>query len=90
MQSLDRIHRIGLDPKALTRYDILQSEKSIDQTIHERLMHKQNRMDEFLRQGTLNVYAVDEEDDEVDGFDDGYEADFEAVIRDIGNHVGNI
>ena len=77
MQSLDRIHRIGLDPKALTRYDILQSEKSIDQTIHERLMDKQNRMEEFLRQGTLNVYAADEEDDAVDGFDDGYEADFE-------------
>ena len=90
MQSLDRIHRIGLDPEALTRYDILQSERSIDQTIHERLMDKQKRMDEFLKQDALNVYAVDEEEDTVDGFDDGYEADFEAVIRDIGGHVGNI
>ena len=91
MQSLDRIHRVGLVPGTLTRYDILQSERSIDQTIHERLTDKQERMNEFLRQDTLNVYAVDDDEEEfVDGFDDGYKADFNAVIRDIGNHVGNI
>ena len=90
MQSLDRIHRVGLDPGALTRYDILQSERSIDQTIHERLILKQAGMERFLRQDTLEVYAIDDEDAPADGFDDGYEDDFNAVVKDIGSHVGNI
>ena len=90
MQSLDRIHRVGLDPGTLTRYDILQSERSIDQTIHERLMLKQARMEKFLKQDTLEVYAIDDEEAPADGFDEGYEDDFNAVIKDIGSHVGNI
>ena len=47
-------------------------------------------MERFLRQDTLGIYAIDDEDAPTDGFDDDYEADFNAVIRDIGNHVGNI
>ena len=90
MQSLDRIHRVGLDPRTLTRYDILQSERSIDQTIHERLILKQANMEKFLRQDTLEVYAIDDEEAPADGFDDGYEDDFNAVIKDIESHVGNI
>ena len=90
MQSLDRIHRVGLDPGALTRYDILQSDRSIDQTIHERLILKQANMERFLKKDTLEVYTIDDEEVPVDGFDDGYEDDFNAVTKDIGHHVRNI
>ena len=86
MQSLDRIHRVGLDPDADIRYDIIQSERSIDQTIHERLIIKQNNMEALLNQRTIDVYASG--DDETAGVSDyGYLADFDAVLKDIGRHV---
>ena len=90
MQSLDRIHRVGLDPGTLTKYDILQSERSIDQTIHERLILKQANMERFLKQDPLEMFAIYDEETPVDGFDGHYEDDFNAVIKDIKTHVRNI
>ena len=90
MQSLDRIHRIGLEPETLTKYDILQSERSIDQIIHERLICKQEAMERFLRQDTLQIHEIYDEEATVDGFDDKDEDDFNAVIEDIRRQVKNI
>lgn len=90
MQSLDRIHRIGLNPNVQTRYDILQSERSIDQTIHERLRRKQTRMEGFLKQDALKIFAIDNDEMPNDGFDDDYRVDFDAAMRDIGSHVGTV
>ena len=86
MQSLDRIHRVGLEPFAKIRYDIIQSDRSIDQTIHERLRTKQRNMEVFLNRHTLDVYVSDDETS-VNVFDDNYLDDFEAVIKDIERHV---
>jgi len=87
MQSLERIHRVGLGHDVNTRYDILQSEHSIDQTIHERLMMKQKNMESFLRSDAIEIQDIDDSTDS--GFDGGYEADFDAVIRDMKRNVGN-
>ena len=40
MQSLDRIHRIGLDPGTQVRYILLVGEDTIDEAIHDRLSEK--------------------------------------------------
>ena len=88
MQSLERIHRIGLDPEVRTRYDILQSDRSIDQTIHERLALKQSAMEEFLKSDKLGVYGPD--DIGMSGFDESYAGDFDAVMKDMGRHVDDI
>lgn len=92
MQSLERIHRVGLDPNVVTRYDILQSEHSIDQTIHDRLITKQTNMERFLNNEELKVYATtdDEDDPSMTISDDEQEDDFDAVLRDIDKHDGNI
>ena len=89
MQSLERIHRVGLEPDSKTRYDIIQSERSIDQTIHDRLIIKQRGMESFLSKSTLQVYASADDDDvaPVGVSDDGYKDDFDAVIRDISGNV---
>ena len=87
MQSLDRIHRVGLESNSKIRYDIIQSERSIDQTIHERLITKQNNMEVFLNQSTLDVYATEDDEASANVSDDGYVADFDAVIKDIKKHV---
>lgn len=87
MQSLDRIHRVGLPPNSKIRYDIIQSDRSIDQTIHDRLITKQKNMEKFLNQRTLDMGAIVDEDALTDVSDYGYKADFDAVIKDIGRHV---
>ena len=87
MQSLDRIHRVGLGSNSKIRYDIIQSERSIDQTIHDRLITKQNNMEVFLNRRTLGVYVTEDDEDFADVSDDSYIADFDAVVKDIERHV---
>ena len=87
MQSLDRIHRVGLEPNSKIWYDIIQSERSIDQTIHERLITKQMNMEVFLNRRALDVYATDDDEAPADASDGGYMADFDAAIKDMGRHV---
>jgi hypothetical protein len=43
MQSKDRVHRYGLDDNDVINYYYLISENSIDQTIHDRVLEKEQR-----------------------------------------------
>jgi SNF2 family DNA or RNA helicase len=81
MQSLDRIHRVGLEPNDHVHYWIFLSKNTIDEIIDSRLEEKQNRMlrilDEDFSVLDLDVdeSAFSEEIDE--------EKDFEAVIAGL-------
>ncbi|MDP8207410.1 MAG: DEAD/DEAH box helicase [Candidatus Electryonea clarkiae] len=44
LQSIDRIHRLGLKPDQQTVYYLIQSEDSIDETVHVRLKEKMRNM----------------------------------------------
>lgn len=59
MQSLERIHRIGMDPSVTTRYHILLSEKSIDQRINDRLEIKKRRMLDVLNEPDIDEINYD-------------------------------
>lgn len=48
MQSLDRIHRVGINPQDKVHYYLLQSEETIDEVIDQRLDEKQARMLKLL------------------------------------------
>ena len=48
MQSLDRIHRVGMKPQDKVHYYLLQSEETIDEVIDQRLDEKQARMLKLL------------------------------------------
>lgn len=81
MQSLDRIHRIGLDADEQVHYYIFQTKDSIDQVINQRLLEKQKQLLELLNDdfALLDLESsskqITEEADE--------EADFIAVIRQL-------
>jgi len=82
MQSLDRIHRIGLAPDEIVTYHILMAANTIDETIDRRLDEKQANMirllEDELPMGTLEVdeqQMARSEDEEV--------IDFEETMRDI-------
>ncbi len=81
MQSLDRIHRIGLLPTEQVNYYIFQSGSSIDQVIDDRLHEKQKIMLELLDD---DFALLDLEASYHDISDEGEEqADFDAIIRQL-------
>nr|AIF20843.1 SNF2-related protein [uncultured marine thaumarchaeote KM3_95_D02] len=92
MQSLERIHRVGLDPKAVTRYDVLQSAMSIDQVISDRLGLKKRRLEEFLNSADLETMRFQQEDTSKDfanpvGEEGELAEDFDAVLDHIDRDV---
>jgi SNF2 family DNA or RNA helicase len=81
MQSLDRIHRIGLAPSEQVYYHILTSPQTIDAVVQERLEQKQRNMMELLEDDLASVdldYTagdLSEESEEA--------ADFNAIIAQL-------
>lgn len=86
LQSLDRIHRLGLDPKQETNIYILQSKQSIDMRIQVRLDLKIKRMGEYLNDnGLVEMTWPDDDSEEVQnslGFDN-------ADLDDLFSHLRN-
>lgn len=71
LQSLDRIHRLGLAPDAQTRVTLLTSTGSIDDRISSRLQTKVRQLSRLLDDGPLSRLAFPADDDIVDFVDDG-------------------
>lgn len=76
IQSKDRIHRVGLDPDTTTHYYYLLSRNSIDETIHQRLEEKEQRMLEIIENEEIPLFS-ENMDYEVD-----LDSDIKAIIRD--------
>jgi SNF2 family DNA or RNA helicase len=79
MQSLDRIHRVGLERDDKVHYYLLETEDSIDEVIDQRLREKQERMLALLDEDV----AVLNLDSDVGEFSEGDEEDqdFAALIQ---------
>jgi len=65
LQSIDRIHRLGLQPTQHPKVDILISSSTIDEVVNERLFYKAKRMFEVLNdqiiQPNPTIYDPEEE-----------------------------
>ena len=59
IQSLERIHRIGLADGQETKYTILMAENTIDARIDRNLATKRTRMQQFLNETELGVLDLD-------------------------------
>lgn len=80
LQSVDRIHRLGLAPDVVTRIEVLEARHSIDQRISLRLKAKIDAMALILNDRGLQALAYDP-DDIVEEFPAGLEPeDVEEVI----------
>jgi SNF2 family DNA or RNA helicase len=72
LQSIDRIHRLGLDKKVETNIEILIARNTIDEILIKRLNEKSIAMGKVLNDPYLSVIAYDPSDipqDEVYGLD---------------------
>lgn len=77
MQSKDRVHRYGLDNKDIVNYYYLLSKDSIDETIHKRILEKEQRMLELIENEDIPLLNMNMEDS-----NDGDKDDIRAIIRD--------
>lgn len=76
IQSKDRIHRVGLDPNTETHYHIILSHNSIDETIHQRLAEKEQRMLELIENQEIPLFSENMD------YDIDLNNDIKAIIRD--------
>ena len=58
LQSVDRIHRLGLDPGTATRVTILSSAETIDEVVESRLREKTERLGALLQDPGLSVMSL--------------------------------
>ena len=82
MQSLDRIHRVGLDPKSKTNYYLLQVEDTIDETIGRRLDEKRARMMKVLDED-LKVINLETNLSQITDISEDSQKDFSETIKDL-------
>lgn len=83
LQSIDRIHRLGLDYNIDTNIEILISKNSIDEILISRLSEKILAMGEILNDKYLKTLAYDPSDISISD-DDGI--DFNDIVA-IKNHI---
>lgn len=77
MQSKDRIHRYGLGTNDIINYYYLISKNSIDQTIHDRVLEKEQKMLNIIENEEIPLLNMNMEDS-----DESSENDIKAIIRD--------
>ena len=58
LQSVDRIHRLGLKPGTATRVTILSSAETIDEVVESRLREKTERLGQLLQDSGLSVMSL--------------------------------
>ena len=88
MQSLDRLHRIGLASGEIVTYHLLAAQNTIDETVHRRLNEKQKNM-LLLLEDDLPLGAFEIELYETERTDDEETVDFEEAIADIQKQYGS-
>ena len=89
LQSLNRIHRVGLPEGITTHYWIPIIECAVEHVVDNRLQERQRLMYEFLGDETP-VLGIDVgEETEVSDSNEELNQDFQEIIREIDNaHQG--
>ena len=81
LQSLERIHRIGMDPHVKTKYTIFMSENTIDYDVDARLEIKKRRMQSFLDDDAFETVDIDLMYNEPIGPDAELDEDYKAILK---------
>ena len=86
LQSIDRIHRLGLDPGQETRITFLIGQGTIDETVDQRIRVKAERLGQMLDDPDLAAVALPNEDDYGPVIDS--EEDVEALFAHLRGQSG--
>ncbi|MCW2979930.1 MAG: hypothetical protein JWO14_1657 [Solirubrobacterales bacterium] len=83
LQSLDRIHRLGLRPDDETRVTFLICQGTIDQVVDVRVSEKAARLGDMLRDPDIVTMALPDEEDIGPPFNSADVADVEALFAHL-------
>ena len=86
IQSLDRIHRIGLEQNEIVNYHILIAKNTIDETIDRRLDEKHETMIRVL-EDDIPIGGLDVEGHEMEQTETEEQVDFEATVKDVEKFI---
>ncbi len=89
MQSLDRIHRLGISEDDKITYYLLISSDTIEEVIDDRLETKMGNMLKLM-DDDLSVINLDFSLEDVSENEDEENTDFEAVLKYVKNKLGNL
>lgn len=82
MQSMDRIHRVGLTKEDKINYYILLTKGTIDETIHRRLNEKISRMYEILKDD-FNPLNLESSIKDISDLKEDEELDYISILKDL-------
>jgi hypothetical protein len=80
LQSVDRIHRLGLQPTDVTRVSFLICTGTVDEVVATRVAEKAGRLGEMLDDPGIATMALPDEEDVGPPFDRGDAADLAALF----------
>lgn len=83
LQSVDRIHRLGLDPDTETRVTFLISTGTVDEVAANRIEAKATNLGRMLDDPSLSAMSLPDDDDVGQPLDVGSEADVQALFEHL-------
>lgn len=83
LQSVDRIHRLGLESGTVTRVTFLTCTETIDEVVNDRVAEKATRLGEMLDDSDIVTMALPDEDDIGPPFSPGEAEDVVALSRHL-------
>lgn len=81
MQSMDRIHRIGMDPTSRVEYHLIIGENTIDEVINRRLNEKWEQMLDTLNDDMLHSLNIDPEPERINDVE--FNLDYQATVEHL-------
>ena len=82
LQSKDRIHRYGLQRNDVVNYYYILTRYSIDETVHQRLLEKEDAMRTIIESRTIPLLNLNMD------YEEDSEDDIKALLRDyVGRHA---
>ena len=87
MQSMDRIHRIGMKPDAQVEYHIIVAKNTIDEVINTRLDSKWKDMLFALDDDMLDGLNIDPTPEKLNP--DEFNLDYQSIVEQLKKNIEN-
>ena len=87
MQSMDRIHRIGMKPDAQVEYHIIMAKNTIDEVINARLDSKWTDMLSALDDDMLDGLNIDPTPEKLNP--DEFNLDYQSIVQQLKKNIEN-
>jgi len=87
MQSMDRIHRISMDPSVNVEYHLIIAKDTIDEVVHRRLNEKWADMLDALNDDMLRSLDINPNPEKLDATE--FNKDYQAMVDHLRRFYGN-